>query len=521
MISKPRGLDLDHDGPREFVLKKISIPDPNGLHEIHECAGDNAFTLAHVLDLTVGDDASYYPDDAGDPDQDGLAEIVIWGKILLNPPNADYSVRLHESTTAAAYPTQLVWEAVNHGGSPQGGLIADTDGDGRREIVLSGRKDGGTERFEVHENIGDNAYVQTYYVVLSTIASTQALEVADDLDGDGRDEILYGLLIAEPNVAEIRIFESTGDDAYAVSATLDMTYTDGDPINVEVIVEAGDLDGDGRKEFLAAGRKVIGPSGGPAISVLRVFEAVGDNDFQIVATLTRPMPSIWNRTGANVADVDGDGKREIVFGAGQKLSIYRNTGDNMWERVWDLTACPANSEGCIKDRSIGAGDHDGDGKEELIFPEDTFTGIWEIDPAYQADADGDGRVDAVDNCPQAANPGQQDGDGDAVGDACDNCVWAPNPGQGPAVFGQVLLALDEQTFGWGLAAAAGFARGPLAGVSGYAVDLLQTLPQGLQVVDAAVPAAGEGWWYLVKPDCAVGSWQSQLGAEPLRDLMLP
>ena len=37
------------------------------------------------------------------------------------------------------------------------------------------------------------------------------------------------------------------------------------------------------------------------------------------------------------------------------------------------------------------------------------------------DGDGDGAIDALDNCPGLANPSQADGDGDGVGDACDNC----------------------------------------------------------------------------------------------------
>lgn len=47
----------------------------------------------------------------------------------------------------------------------------------------------------------------------------------------------------------------------------------------------------------------------------------------------------------------------------------------------------------------------------------------------RADVDFDGILDAVDNCPWVANPGQEDGDGDAVGDACDNCPSLVNAGQ--------------------------------------------------------------------------------------------
>jgi Dockerin type I domain/Thrombospondin type 3 repeat len=43
------------------------------------------------------------------------------------------------------------------------------------------------------------------------------------------------------------------------------------------------------------------------------------------------------------------------------------------------------------------------------------------------DHDHDGVADSDDNCPFAANPGQDDGDGDGTGDACDNCPGKANP----------------------------------------------------------------------------------------------
>jgi hypothetical protein len=42
-------------------------------------------------------------------------------------------------------------------------------------------------------------------------------------------------------------------------------------------------------------------------------------------------------------------------------------------------------------------------------------------PECLADGDQDGVPNCFDNCPQAANPGQEDGDQDGVGDACDQC----------------------------------------------------------------------------------------------------
>lgn len=65
-----------------------------------------------------------------------------------------------------------------------------------------------------------------------------------------------------------------------------------------------------------------------------------------------------------------------------------------------------------------------------------------IGDACDADRDGDGVDNTLDNCPLSANPGQDDADGDGAGDACDtdddndgvpdgadNCPLIGNPNQ--------------------------------------------------------------------------------------------
>ena len=135
--------------------------------------------------------------------------------------------------------------------------------------------------------------------------------------------------------------------------------------------------------------------------------------------------------------------------------------------------------------------------------------------------DGDGRVDVVDNCPTASNPGQGDADGDAVGDACDNCIGVANPSQGPVVFGQTIVAVDSSSFAWPKAAAVADVRGVLGVVGSYEIDFMDALPLATGFADASVPVGGSGFYYFVKPDCPAGSWQSELGAEPGRDAALP
>ncbi len=49
--------------------------------------------------------------------------------------------------------------------------------------------------------------------------------------------------------------------------------------------------------------------------------------------------------------------------------------------------------------------------------------------AGKYDADRDGAIDKIDNCPDLYNPNQKDADDDRVGDACDNCRTVYNPNQ--------------------------------------------------------------------------------------------
>ena len=157
-----------------------------------------------------------------------------------------------------------------------------------------------------------------------------------------------------------------------------------------------------------------------------------------------------------------------MLGSGNTLRIYKYSGFG-WIEIWTETM------GNLW--AIGTGDHDADGKEELIVGEafSDFATIWEIDPADAADMDGDTVVDVIDNCPLTGNPSQDDADNDTVGDVCDNCIYGPNPTQGPAIFGQNILALDPDTFSWPAVSEVVYVRGGLATVSTYVVDVVDSL----------------------------------------------
>jgi CSLREA domain-containing protein len=68
-----------------------------------------------------------------------------------------------------------------------------------------------------------------------------------------------------------------------------------------------------------------------------------------------------------------------------------------------------------------------------VFPLGAASELTEEDAlaaAESTDADGDGVMNADDNCSTVANAGQADGDGDGIGDACEAGAPGPGPGSG-------------------------------------------------------------------------------------------
>ncbi len=82
-------------------------------------------------------------------------------------------------------------------------------------------------------------------------------------------------------------------------------------------------------------------------------------------------------------------------------------------------------------------------------------------------------------------------------------------------------SLRDASFSWPLAADVIYVRGNLADVDSYAVDTVELLVLATSLTDASVPESGAGFFYLVRPDCPVGSWQTTVGVEPGRDVALP
>ncbi|MBI5071356.1 S8 family serine peptidase [Candidatus Falkowbacteria bacterium] len=119
-----------------------------------------------------------------------------------------------------------------------------------------------------------------------------------------------------------------------------------------VSLASGDLNGDGAGEIITG----AGPGGGPHV---RIFRQDGTPVSGFMAYITT------FRGGVNVAagDVDGDGKSEIITGAGPgggpHVRIFRQDGTP----IGGFMAFPTTFRGGV---NVAAGDVDGDGKADII-----------------------------------------------------------------------------------------------------------------------------------------------------------
>lgn len=167
---------------------------------------------------------------------------------------------------------------------------------------------------------------------------------AGDLGTDGIPEIVIGSGFGvEPRV---KVFRQNGSLITSFLA-YDKTFTRG--INVAV----GDVDGDGASEI------VTGPTygGGPHV---RIFDGRGNPKYSgFFAYQERFRGGVFVTTG----DLDGDGKSEIITGAGPSGGPHVRVWNERGELQHEFFAFAATDTSGV---TVGTGDLDLDGREEIL-----------------------------------------------------------------------------------------------------------------------------------------------------------
>jgi len=263
------------------------------------------------------------------------------------------------------------WQAkwmINTMGVAQDFKIADTDGDGKSEVVVA--VDGGRSNVEV---IGSNGVSR--WISKQVAAMSYSVDVAD-INGDGIVEIILG---------------SKNNAVYAVkdkSTEVWRAATD-DPVH---FVRAEDFDGDGSMEVLALSKKygsaklyLISGSG----KVLWTYNIEGGVDLASKNTVV-------------VGDFNGDGKMEAVVASNRGLVCVGHDGKKLWSYVTKDELDNVKSATCVRNFVVGGRNivfvgaqpyiYKLDGKGGYFWKSTVNTTVYDF---FVEDLDGDGIEEVI------------------------------------------------------------------------------------------------------------------------------
>jgi hypothetical protein len=207
--------------------------------------------------------------------------------------------------------------------------VGDLDGDGVVEVYATpsepNRLDGTPQPGKVTRYVPAKGEGR---VVVADLGDRHAKEIlVADVDGDGRDELYVAVEAVSGGRVEIRRYDAeTPPTGGAVVAELDDTQTR--------FLTAGDVDGDGGREMVAAGMKsglwLLRPGPAPATAPWTKSQIdARSGGFEHASTL---------------ADLDGDGRDELYVASDNQGEVRRYVWrDGSWAREVIHTRKPAGS----------------------------------------------------------------------------------------------------------------------------------------------------------------------------------
>jgi FG-GAP-like repeat/IPT/TIG domain/Secretion system C-terminal sorting domain len=233
----------------------------------------------------------------------------------------------------------------NAGNYPHSVCVADFDGDGKSDVLVAR---GSSNAVSVFKNTSESGTI-SFSTKLDFPAAGNSHEGSSvgDLDGDGRLDFVVANGTGSSTVSVFRNTSTPGNISFASN----VDYPTG---NAPYSVAIGDLNADGKPDV------VVANNGANTISIYKNLSTPGNISFA---------PKIDIPTGTNpysvaIGDLDGDGKADIALttqGTTSSLSAMRNTSTG-GEIIFDP---PINYAPLFGPFVLAAGDLDGDGKLDL------------------------------------------------------------------------------------------------------------------------------------------------------------
>ena len=246
------------------------------------------------------------------------------------------------------------------GTNPVGIVMADLDGDGRNDMIVT---NSGPNTVYLYRNISTGGTISAASfatpISLATDAGPHYVKVAD-LDGDGKPDIVVANTSVSSN--KISVYHNNSvSGAFAFAAKVDFATIATAPIDIAV----ADFDGDGKPDIAVINQN------SSKVAVFRNLSAKG-----ILTTSSFTVPVNFN-TGTFpfkifAGDLDGDGKPDMAitdYTAGS-VSLFHNTASSGSITASSFGA-PISLTTAAAPIGIAGCDVDGDGKTDLLVTNST------------------------------------------------------------------------------------------------------------------------------------------------------
>jgi hypothetical protein len=357
--------DTDHNGLKELTFRTGSARPQDPLRwEIWEYRPLNRFELVYAdtgcwpprPGITSG---NFHPYDVGDIDRDGLTDLLGTNEDWTQPGSEFYKLlATYESPTHSSYPNSLSWSfrwGMNpHEPTPLH-LRNDLDGDTNCELV-TGLSDTAIG-LGIWENAGDNQNQLVWHSL-----TTPGNLAFGDFDGDGANEFATGSY-------PVSVLKCVWDNQY------ELVYQDTMGLANGYDVFSGDVSGDGKPEFFVGFWTYLSQR-----FDLYMWQTTGINTYRRVFVDQKTyVTSGAGQVASKCDDIDGDGVAEIVWATPKYVCMYKMTGPDQFQQVWQWQQDNGPEDAVF----VTIGDVNNDGYNEVVASgggvTDAKTSVFEIE----------------------------------------------------------------------------------------------------------------------------------------------
>ena len=250
--------DLNGDGAPDLVAIDTGISAVDVLiNTTPQGAGNDTVTFTNFESLQAGNQVNWIA--VGDLNGDGQPDIV-----AVNNMDNTISVFMNETIPQTSLGVFLPQQVFSVGSFPNGLAIADLDGDGKQDVIVSSQGiDGNGNNFvSVLLNTTAQGSLVASFAAEETFitGSNPDAVIAVDVDGDGKADIIT----ANSNDCTVSVLRNTTAHG-ASTASFAGAQAYGTGVDPEDLV-AADLNGDGLPDLVVM--DTAGYAGWPSVSVL-------------------------------------------------------------------------------------------------------------------------------------------------------------------------------------------------------------------------------------------------------------